>query len=402
MKYNRPPIAPYTPRNIRSPLAGFAARFQSIVFFLIPIMYVIQNPTFQRYDEIESGIKLYHLFAIALFAVSAYRASLKAIVMFLLFTSLAISATFFSDTAEVNTRFLNAGGFAMMFLGAAGAGAADRRYARNGAMVAAILLAVTTLWQLPTIISTAAANIEGRALYPTLMAGGINIQASTFAILYVWAVGGQLVSTGGAILVAFMLTQTRSIFLVFPAIFADQLGRKGSSQHFVRNLIAFIAFGVVLAGMLYLNIIDISKLINRIYAIFSGDAGTQGRLLLYQVALSHTECYLTGCGFGSAADLIAGANYSSLYEDNFHNIYVQTIVEMGIFGLLLYVYLLTSSYLQARSRLKDRGLGIAILATAIMGLVEFNGLDFLTAFLIGLGFSRVAHASDHHRLRKSR
>lgn len=387
---------------MQAPLAGLVANIQSIVFFLIPIMYVIQNPTFQRYDEIESGVKLYHLFAVGLFLISAYRASLKAVILFLLFTSIAISATFLNETAEVNTRFLNAGGFAMMFLGAAGAGAIDRRYARRGAMVAAMLLGVTTLWQLPTIISTAATNIEGRALYPTLMAGGINIQASTFAILYVWAVGGNLISTAGAVLVAFMLTQTRSIFLVFPAIFADRLGRKGNSRNFVRNLIAFVAFGIMLAAMLYLNIIDVSKLVNRIYAIFSGDAGTEGRMLLYRVALSHTECYLSGCGFGSAADLIAQSNYTSLYEDNFHNIYVQTIVEMGIFGLLLYIYLLASSYFQSRLRLKDRGLAIAILTTAIMGLVEFNGLDFLSAFLMGLGFSRVAHASDHYRLRKSR
>lgn len=402
MKYERPPAVRYTPRAAQAPLAGFVAGFQSLIFFLIPIMYVIQNPTFQRYDEIESGVKLYHLFAVALFVVSAYRASLKSIMMFLLFTSTAISATFFNETAEINTRFLNAGGFAMMFLGAAGAGAVDRRYARNGAIAEALLLAATTLWQLPTIISTAAANIEGRALYPTLMAGGINIQASTFAILYVWGAGGNLIATAGAVLVAFMLTQTRAIFLVFPAIFADRFGRKGKSRNLVRNLIALIAFGVMLAAMLYLNIIDVSKLVNRIYAIFSGDAGTEGRFLLYQVALSHTECYLAGCGFGSASELISQSNYFSLFEDNFHNIYVQTIVEMGIFGFFLYVHLLASSYLQARSRLKDRGLAIAILATSIMGFVEFNGLEYLTAFLIGLGFSRVAHASDYYRLRQSR
>ena len=77
-----------------------------------------------------------------------------------------------------------------------------------------------------------------------------------------------------------------------------------------------------------------------------------------------------------------------MFEDNFHNVYLQFLVESGVSGLLVYLYMLVSSYIGARNRLADSGLSISIICVGVMGLVEFNGLEFLTAFLIGMGFSR--------------
>jgi len=369
-------------------LATVGAFLHRSSFFLFPIAYVVQNPSLAAYNEVQSGLKIYHIFAALLFLVSAYRASFRALAVFLVFVSIATFGNVYNQIPEITVRFMNAVGFAMVFLAAAGATPEDRDAAKLGAAVAAVLLMLTTLWQLPVIISTAATNVEGRALFPTLMAGGINIQASTIIILCLFWIGfSGLVLTGLLVLVYF-LTQSRSIFLAVPAVFLDALGRRYQRGQGLRNSVIGIVgiFGAVC--VLYFEIIDLDKLVNRFYSVFSGDAGTEGRSLLYSIAFRSSECYVFGCGFGSASYLIDDANYFELFEDNFHNVYLQFLVESGVSGLLVYLYMLVSSYIGARNRLADSGLSISIICVGVMGLVEFNGLEFLTAFLIGMGFSR--------------
>lgn len=387
--------APYHRRKAPPHWAESAIR---AAFFLFPILFVIQNPTFQEIDQL--WLKPYHLFTAGLFALSAYRAPRNAMLVFVAWISLFVAVALLSGIGEINTRFLNALGFGMAFLGAAGASVRDRQSARKGAVVAAAILALTTLWQLPTIISTSAINAEGRALYPTIMAGGINIQASTFIILYVWVVGGSFISVTAALVVTYLLTQTRAIFLAIPATLVYQHSLKTRETHTIRNVLIVGFSMIAITTALSLDLFELSKLTSRFYALSSGDAGTSGRILLYHVAFSNPDCYAIGCGPGSAAQMISSSGFFDLYEDNFHNVYLQMVVEAGVIGVLLYTGMMIWAYTRARSYLNEHGLALAILLVALMSLVEFNGLEYITAFLIGLGFSNAPNFTHDRRLRE--
>ena len=376
-------------------------RIRQFVFLAAPILYVIQNPTFREYDDIQSGIKPHHGVALILFLIGAYRAPARSWLIAFILMVIAAITTLSSGLPILNTRVLNGLMFLMAFLGAAGADGADRDMARKGAGWACVLIAVTTLWQLPTIISTAASNIEGRSLYPTIMSGGINIQASTFIILYAFSVSAAISPLLGAVALTFLLTQTRAIFLVLPATLIDNFARRSNARQMRRNAILFTALIAVTIPVATSGMFDVTKILERLSSALSGDAGTEGRSMLLYIAGLHSDCFSLGCGLGSASEFIALSAYSSAFEDNFHNVYVQMLTELGTAGFISYSLILISAYRFARSKTLDKNLSVAILATIIMNLVEFNGFEFLTAFLAGMAFSLtgVGSAPVNHSLR---
>lgn len=365
---------------------------RSWMFLLLPVAYVVQNPTLADYEDIASGAKPYHLIALLLFLFAARSAPRRALLAALCY----LMALLFSSVLNfrVDARLVNAVGFLLVFIGASGARAVDMAWARRGAGIAAGLILLETLFHLPLIISSAADNAEGRPLYPTLLAGGINIEVSTLMILLGWAWARYFMAVGGVSFAVFLLTQTRSVFAVFPAALMARLtvpkhlrSTKRSRRPLALRLLPYAIVTALAGGLLASGIVDLDNIAARLTNSFGDEPGSQGRILLYLVAFNASDCYLTGCGLGSASEMIAASSLADFFEDNFHNVYIQQLVEVGALGLLVYLGLFWMALRGARGRLKDVGLGLAISTTFLMGFLQFNGYEFLTALLLGLGFS---------------
>jgi O-antigen ligase len=359
------------------------------MFLLLPVTYVLQNPTLADYDDIASGGKPYHLIALLLFLFAVRHAPRRALVAALCY----LLALMISSVANfrVDARMVNAVGFLLVFVGASGARVLDMAWARRGAGLASILILLETLLHLPLIISSAADNVEGRPLYPTLLAGGINIEVSTLMILMGWVWARYFMVLGGVSAAVFLLTQTRSVFAIFPAAVMAKLKASGKKRKpripVARRLLPYVVVLGMAGGLLVSGIVDIENITARLTNSFGDEPGSQGRLLLYLVAFNASDCYFSGCGLGSASEMISGSSIADFFEDNFHNVYIQQLVEVGVLGLLVYLALFWLALHGARSRLKDVGLGLAISTTFLMGFLQFNGYEFLTALLLGLGFS---------------
>jgi O-antigen ligase len=375
---------------------------RSWMFLLLPVTYVVQNPTLADYEDIASGGKPYHLIALMLFLFAAYRAPRRALVAALCY----LIALLVSSVANfrIDARLVNAIGFLLVFVGASGARSTDMVWARRGAGVAAGFILIETFFHLPLILSSAADNVEGRPLYPTLLAGGINIEVSTLMILLGWASARYFMVVGGISVAVFLLTQTRSVFAIFPAALMARVkvvgGKRKSKASLLRRVLPYVVALALAAGLLASGIVDTENIATRLTNSFGDEPGSQGRILLYLVAFNASDCYLTGCGLGSAAEMISGSSISDFFEDNFHNVYIQQLVEVGVLGLLVYLALFWMALRGARDRLKDVGLGLAISTTFLMGFLQFNGYEFLTAFLLGLGFSGGPTKTIDHHLRQ--
>lgn len=377
---------------------------QAWLFLLLPITYVIQNPTLADYEDIAAGAKPYHAVALLLFLVAARRAPRRAVVAALCYLLALIATTVVNF--RVDARMVNAVGFLLVFLGASGARQVDMGWARRGAVAAAGLILLETLAQLPLILSSAADNPEGRPLYPTLLAGGVNIEVSTLIILLGWVYSGYLAAVGGGAALIFLLTQTRSVFAVLPAAWMARLkrvrvaGQTGSRRRKRRPL---WLYGLVLGGLVALALsgaIDLENITSRFTNSLGDEPGSQGRMLLYLVAFNASDCYLAGCGLGSASEMIGASNIADFFEDNFHNVFVQQLVEVGVAGLVTYLGIFYVAYAGARNRLRDFGLALAISTTFLMSFLQFNGFEFLTAFVLGLGFSGGSAKTIDRHLRK--
>ena len=360
---------------------------RSWMFLLLPVAYVVQNPTLADYEDIASGAKPYHLIALLLFLFAARSAPRRALLAALCY----LIALLFSSVLNfrVDARLVNAVGFLLVFIGASGARGGDMDWARRGAGIAAGLILLETLFHLPLIISSAADNAEGRPLYPTLLAGGINIEVSTLMILLGWAWSRSFMAVGGVSFAVFLLTQTRSVFAVFPAALMAKLTvpKKRPRRPLALRLLPYAIVTALAGGLLASGIVDLDNIAARLTNSFGEEPGSQGRILLYLVAFNASDCYLTGCGLGSASEMIAASSIANFFEDNFHNVYIQQLVEVGVLGLLVYIGLFWMALRGARGRLKDVGLGLAISTTFLMGFLQFNGYEFLTALLLGLGVS---------------
>lgn len=370
------------------------------LFFLLPIAYVVQNPTLASYEDVASGLKPYHVVALLLFIVSASKVPRYAMLAALAYAvPLLLSSV---ANLRFDVRLLNAIGFLLVFMAAATATAREMIWARKGAIVAASAIIVVAVVHLPTILSSMSENVEGRSLYPTLLAGGVNIEATTLCILLAWIFGAQMLWTVCAVPLIYILMQTRSVIFVLPALWLANRHRKSfglKSLSYRWKVGIAVGVTIVAIGLLSTGAIDLEKILVRFENIGGDDNGSMGRLVLYDIAFSSTDCYVLGCGVGAGAEMIRTYGLAALFEDNFHNVFLQQLIEVGVVGMAVYVAIFWFAYRGAIKNLKDIGLGAAIVAIFLMSFVQFAGYDFITAFLLGLGFSGVSIQNRDHNLR---
>lgn len=378
-------------------------RLRAILFFIFPIAYVIQNPLLKSYGE-SSTLKLYHLVALFIFLIPKTFLSKKIIILSLIYLISICISTFINSAFD--TRIANAVLFTLTLVGASSAEAVERKYASDGALTAVIIISTKMLYQLPIILNSAYENIEGRPLYPTFMAGGVNIEITTLLILTLFSISKHPHFQLTLLAISFFLTKTRSLGIILLAQFFANLKAWGpdyaQKTKPIRLFAAMVTVSLLLIFLNQTGVIEAEKLISRATQIFGGEPGSDGRILLYQVALSSSHCFLLGCGLGSATDAISSSYLAPFFEDNFHNVYLQQLFELGILGALTYSTLFITSILHSRRKIKDLGLTSSILAILLLNSVQFNGFELLTAFLLGLGLSRANPHSFNNNLRKQR
>jgi O-antigen ligase len=263
--------------------------------------------------------------------------------------------------------------------------------------------------QLPTIIESSSVNSEGRPYYPTLLAGGINIEVSTLSVMMIWLLYKHKAIMLLIVMALFYLTQTRAVFVSIASLFiVDKIYlNKDINKLTSKLIIGTIKYTMGLAiciWILYeLNLYlswNLEIYFQRLTSSMGDDPGSQGRLFLYITAFNSSDCFLVGCGVGVASEIIKNSNVFEFFEDNFHNVYLQQLIEVGVLGLVAYMMIFYMAIKRSLLELSDPGLAATITSIFIMGLLQFNGYEILTAFILGLGCSSNAKNVNNHYLCK--
>ena len=152
----------------------------------------------------------------------------------------------------------------------------------------------------------------------------------------------------------------------------------------------FIGVGLLTVLFFYysgfgLNTIERFSIINEVQLL---DEGRTGRLMLWLEASRLFQANPIGYGPGVAISFVnAGGNFE-MNEVNFHNIYLQALVDLGVVGFLL----ITSVFVRS-SIIMSGEIGkwnFAVLIYGLIGLFQFTGYDPFIWFILGV----IRHEKD--------
>jgi O-antigen ligase len=234
-----------------------------------------------------------------------------------------------------------------------------------------------------------AAQSGSRVLIPGLVAGGVNPEATAIALgcflfigsryftgyffvsvalCLVYSSRGALLLCGLVILISIILNPTRSrIFILLLTIVS------------VVSVVYWAPQGSSIQ-------LFIGKISDR-FSDFGDDPGSQGRYLLWANVPEMLKVNPFGYGIMNAvpiSEVFTGYKQPVIHM---HNIFIQCVMDLGIPGLILYLYLVFSIF-GGLVRLRDRNLFNAILVGYFFaGLVRFRLYDTFIFVFWGLAIS---------------
>ncbi|WP_038178793.1 O-antigen ligase family protein [Vibrio rhizosphaerae] len=154
------------------------------------------------------------------------------------------------------------------------------------------------------------------------------------------------------------------------------------SLFFSRKKNILISFLMMCFVILIISIFNNVTIIHRMLHAFDElEVTTNGRGMLWLAAFELLKTNLTGYGIGNAvifARELIGINF---IENNFHNIYLQYFLDMGLVPLLLYLYILLNRFFRDYI-VEFRGFLIIFF---IVSLFQFTGYDIIFWFFLGIG-----------------
>lgn len=217
------------------------------------------------------------------------------------------------------------------------------------------------------------------AQVPTLYSGGGNIEA-TWTMLLTLLVQSKLILGSFAFVVS-ALYASRAGFLAFLLVYYySSLMMPAISK--VR-ITCYLLLLLLIAWFVQYILFD-NLLFGRVLMIGEEADLKVGRVFIWQQGLELLSNNLLGYGVGlgiEAARAISGVEF---HENNFHNIYMQILVDAGLLGFFLYFVILAVHF---KSKLNDKrlmSLKFFLFSYLILGVLEFTSLEMYFWFFFGL------------------
>lgn len=228
--------------------------------------------------------------------------------------------------------------------------------------------------------------------YPFLTAGGSNIEVTYLVFLSVLC-GNKKIS--GLILFLSILLSVMYLSRVGVILFVSVLGFKAYKQLSRARFVAVMAVFLISApvSLAILSPKTFERFTNISQEIEYGELGV-GRIGLYKGAEKILADNLLGYGVGNSIPIMSNSTGVVYKENNVHNIYLQVLLDFGIFSFAAFVCF--SVWLVHRSTNKVRLNKYLVLSTLylIVGLVQFTGLDALGWLCIGLAYPSIQSARN--------
>lgn len=151
----------------------------------------------------------------------------------------------------------------------------------------------------------------------------------------------------------------------------------------------FVACVFLLFAISYLyNAGALDYIINR-FANIGSEAGSIGRLNMWIYALEIIREYPLGCGIGNSVNALEEMLSTSYSENNFHNVYLQMFIDLGIIGGSLYIITVISFVIKNIIHIKDNPIVVVLFLYIITSMLQFAGAEVIVYCFLGIYLQQI-------------
>jgi O-antigen ligase len=123
------------------------------------------------------------------------------------------------------------------------------------------------------------------------------------------------------------------------------------------------------------------------------DEGRTGRLMLWFEGMRLLGTNFLGYGPGVSIEMARLGSVIDFTEPNFHNIYLQVLLDLGVIGFLLFIVVIIRFSIIIQGEISKWN--FSVLIYAVVGLFQFTGYDVFIWFVIGVISSEINSRKRH-------
>lgn len=225
----------------------------------------------------------------------------------------------------------------------------------------------------------------GRFWVDTLVAGGVNQEGSILALGSALFMGHRsFVPVWGGAMLLNIVYSSRGGVLICAIILGVWLFRY-QARHTTRRLFQLVLLVCLAAGVMtfFHDHPLVEKAVSR-FAAIGTDRGSEERQILWAGAVEALGDNLVGYGVMNAARV--SCEYTGLQTavNNLHNIYLQIMVDLGLQGFVMFLWLVMSVFAATIRQGGANVFGVFLCVYYLMGLLRFRAYDPLVFAVLGV------------------
>jgi O-antigen ligase len=268
------------------------------------------------------------------------------------------------------------------------------------ARAAIIIFAVITLKDLFFIdrILDTLSILQDRVFIPTVVAGGTNVEA-TFAVFAAAMLRGRRLYWPAfcyALFLSFLYSSRAGLLAAAILFIFEFLTAQKAQRNLLLKQIRFAVLILVAAGAVITFVATpLAQFTLDRFQDIGYEPGSEGRLLMWQSAPQVFIDHPFGVGAGNAIGQVQGLIGTQLVEGNMHNIFLQILLDLGIFGFAVYVLMWFKTWRHALSLRSAQApsygsekwahpLWLVLAIYFLLGFLQFRAYDPFAFLCLGL------------------
>lgn len=246
---------------------------------------------------------------------------------------------------------------------------------RNATIIILIIISIKNIYFIDEFVSS---RFYG-AQVPTLYSGGGNIEATWLMLLTIFSRAKMVFGSFAFAVVVLYASRAGFIGFLLVYYYANLLKFNRLNFRAIFYFVLLLLFVWCAQYLLAGNVLS-----DRVMQLGDEADFKIGRIFLWGNALELFNNNYWGYGIGAGIEAARAMSGIDFRENNFHNIFLQVLVDAGVFGSLIYFTILLrfcGSYANSQSA---KELKYFLISYLIIGFLEFTSMEMYFWFFFGV------------------